>query len=348
MTDIIANTPAATFPISRPRRLRQTPALRNMVRETNLTPNDLIYPLFVRHGKGIQAEISSMPGQYQWSVDYLPSLAEAIAALGIPGVILFGIPKEKDPVGTENFAPDGIIQQAIRAIKAAVPELVVITDVCLCEYTDHGHCGLLNTGDHKHSHLPKGYVLNDPTLDILGKVSVSHAEAGADMVAPSGMMDGMVGAIRTSLDKSGFENIPILSYAVKYASSFYGPFRQAAEGAPKFGDRKSHQMDPANAREALREAAQDVMEGADMLMIKPALPYLDIIRQVRTAFPELPTAAYNVSGEYAMLKAASMNGWLDERSVVLETLTSIKRAGADLIISYHAKEASEWLATNKG
>jgi porphobilinogen synthase len=314
-----------------------------MVRETILTPQNFIYPLFVRHGENIQDEISSMPGQFQWSVDKLPEQAEEIAGLGISAVILFGIPDKKDSIGVENFASEGIIQQAIHNIKEAVPELVIVTDVCLCEYTDHGHCGILNAGDNTHSSLPEGYVLNDPTLDVLGKVAISHAQAGADIVAPSGMMDGMVGAIRGALDGAGFENTPILSYAVKYASSFYGPFREAAQGAPKFGDRKSHQMDPANAREALREAALDVAEGADMLMIKPALPYLDIIRRVHDAFPELPMAAYSVSGEYAMLKAAAKNGWLDERSVVIETLTAIKRAGADLIITYHAKDAARWL-----
>jgi len=336
--------PYPPYPVSRPRRLRLTPTLRGMVRETTLTPQDFIYPLFVRNGKNIQDEIPSMPGQYQWSVDKLPEQAEEIAQLGIPAVILFGIPNQKDPIGLENFSPEGIIQQAIQSIKGAVPELVVVTDVCLCEYTDHGHCGILNVGEGKRSHLTNGYVLNDPTLDVLCKVAVSSTEAGADIIAPSGMMDGMVGAIRSSLDKADFEHIPILSYAVKYASSFYGPFRDAAEGAPKFGDRKSHQMDPANAREALREAALDVAEGADMLMIKPALPYLDIIHRVHEAFPELPTIAYNVSGEYAMLKAAAANGWLDERSVVLETLTAIKRAGADLMITYHAKDAARWLA----
>lgn len=332
-----------SFPLSRPRRLRLSPALRSMVREVVLTPNDFIYPLFVRHGHNVHDEIKSMPGQYQWSVDRLPTEAEAIAKMGIPAVILFGLPAEKDPIGLENYAPDGIIQQAIRALKQAVPELVVITDVCLCEYIDHGHCGLLNTGEQQKSALPEGYVLNDPTLDVLGKVALSHAQAGADIIAPSGMMDGMVAAIRNALDAAHFEHLPILSYTVKYASSFYGPFREAAEGAPKSGDRKSHQMDPANRHEALREAALDVGEGADMLMVKPALPYLDIIRQVKDAYPELPCAAYNVSGEYAMLKAAAAQGWLDERSVVLETLTSIKRAGADLIITYHAKDAAQWL-----
>ena len=289
-----------------------------------------------------------MPGQFQWTVDLLPTEAETIARLGIPGVILFGLPDEKDAVGIENFAPDGIIQQAIRAIKTSVPELVVISDVCLCEYTDHGHCGVLNitnseTGNSMHENLPEGYVLNDQTLDILGKVAVSHAEIGADIVAPSGMMDGMVNAIRGALDGDGFENTPIFSYAVKYASGFYGPFREAADGAPKFGDRKSHQMDPANVNEALREAAIDVSEGADMLMVKPALSYLDVIRRVKDAYPELPLGAYNVSGEYAMIKAAAANGWLDERQVTLELLTSIKRAGADLILTYHAKEAAQWL-----
>jgi porphobilinogen synthase len=278
----------------------------------------------------------------------LPAEAETIARLGIPGVILFGLPAEKDPVGIENFAPDGIIQQAIRAIKSSVPELVVISDVCLCEYTDHGHCGTLNTTDSEigaspQNNLPEGYVLNDQTLEVLGKVAVSHAEAGADIVAPSGMMDGMVNAMRSALDKDGFEHIPLFSYAVKYESAFYGPFREAADGAPKFGDRKSHQMDPANVNEALREAALDVSEGADMLMVKPALPYLDVIRRVKDAHPELPLGAYNVSGEYAMIKAAAANGWLDERQVTLELLTSIKRAGADLILTYHAKEAAQWL-----
>jgi len=284
-----------------------------------------------------------MPGQYQWSPDKLPAEVEQIVQSGIPAVILFGIPDEKDSVGADNFSPNGIIQQAIRAIKDATPELVVITDVCMCEYTEHGHCGVLNLGDERpQPHLPDGYVLNDATLDILGLVSVSHVEAGADIIAPSGMIDGMVTAIRAALDAATFEHIPILSYAVKYASGFYGPFRDAAESPPSFGDRKSHQMDPANALEALREASIDVGEGADMLMVKPALPYLDVIRRVKDAFPELPLAAYNVSGEYAMLKAAAANGWLDERTVVLEALTAIKRAGADLIITYHAKDAVQW------
>ena len=328
--------------ISRPRRLRQTEALRSMVRETELNPRDFIYPLFIRHGEG-RTPIASMPGIAQLSVSEAVRETEKAVELGIPALILFGIPAEKDPVGIENFAEDGIVQQAVRAIKREFPEMVVVTDVCLCEYTDHGHCGILNTGEHFQVSLPEGYVLNDPTLEVLGKVAVSHAECGADIVAPSGMMDGMVGAIRDALDATGFENVPILSYAVKYASSFYGPFRDAAEGAPKFGDRKSHQMDPANVREALREAALDVEEGADMLMVKPALAYLDVIRTVKEAFPELPMAAYNVSGEYAMIKAAAANGWIDETKVTLETLLSMKRAGADLILTYHALDAARWL-----
>jgi len=326
----------------RPRRLRQTEALRSMVRETELNPRDFIYPLFVRHGDG-RTPIPSMPGIAQLSVEEAVRETAKAVELDIPAIILFGIPAEKDPVGLENFAEDGIVQQAVRAIKKEFPEMVVVTDVCLCEYTDHGHCGILNTGEHFQMSLPEGYVLNDPTLDVLGKVAVSHAECGADIVAPSGMMDGMVSAIRDALDETGFENIPILSYAVKYASSFYGPFRDAAEGAPKFGDRKSHQMDPANVREALREAALDVDEGADMLMVKPALAYLDVIRTVKEAFPELPMAAYNVSGEYAMVKAAAQNGWIDEKKVTLETLLSMKRAGADLILTYHALDAAKWL-----
>jgi len=313
-----------------------------MVRETELNAQDFIYPLFVRHGEG-RTPIASMPGVAQLSVDEAVRETEKAADLGVPAVILFGIPAKKDPIGLENFAEDGIVQQAVRAIKKEFPEMVVVTDVCLCEYTDHGHCGILNTGEHFQMSLPEGYVLNDPTLDILGKVAISHAECGADIVAPSGMMDGMVGAIRDALDETGFENVPILSYAVKYASSFYGPFRDAAEGAPKFGDRKSHQMDPANVHEALREAALDVEEGADMLMVKPALAYLDVIRTVKEAFPELPMAAYNVSGEYAMLKAAAQNGWIDEKKVTLETLLSMKRAGADLILTYHALDAARWL-----
>lgn len=328
------------FPQARPRRLRFSPTLRAMVRETELNPADFIYPLFVQHGQNLRTPISSMPGIAQLSVDQAVLEAQKAWELGIPAVILFGIPAAKDPIGEENFAPDGIVQQAIRALKQALPHLVVITDVCLCEYTEHGHCGLLN---HEHPHLPEGYVLNDETLGILGEVAVSHAQAGADMVAPSGMVDGMVAVIRGALDGHGFAHLPILSYAVKYASGFYGPFREAAGGTPQFGDRKTHQMDPANGREALREAGLDAAEGADLLMVKPALAYLDIIYRVKTTFPELPLVAYNVSGEYAMLKAAAEKGWLDEKTVVLEKLTSIKRAGADLIISYHALEVAEWL-----
>ncbi|GMR10314.1 MAG: porphobilinogen synthase [Anaerolineae bacterium] len=332
------------FPQTRPRRMRMNATLRDLVRETRLAASDFIYPLFVRHGHGVKQPILSMPGIHQWSVDRLAAEIDEIVALDIPGVILFGIPKDKDPIGEENWDPDGIVQQAIRAMKRAAPDLIVITDVCLCEYTDHGHCGRLNQGmPRPRPNLPEGYVLNDESLEAIGKVAVSHAEAGADLVAPSGMLDGMVQAIRRSLDATDFEHIAILSYAVKYASSFYGPFREAAESPPKFGDRKSHQMDPANIREAMREAALDIQEGADILMVKPALPCLDVIHTLRQRHPEMPLAAYNVSGEYSMLKAAAANGWVDERGVVLETLTAIKRSGADLILTYHAKEASRWL-----
>jgi porphobilinogen synthase len=331
MPDI--NSPAS-FPTSRPRRLRQSLAMRRLVRETILSPDNFIYPLFVQHGRHIRQEIPSMPGQYRLSLDVLPEIAGEVTRLGIPAVILFGIPAQKDPVGRENFAPDGIVQQAIKTIKASAPDLLVITDVCLCEYTDHGHCGLLDD---------QGQVLNDETLAILQKVSLSHAEAGADIVAPSGMMDGMVGAIRQALDANGFYQTPIMSYAVKYASAFYGPFRDAANGAPRFGDRKTHQMDAANVQEAIREAALDVAEGADFLMVKPALAYLDVIQRVKTAYPSLPMVAYNVSGEYALIKAAAEKGWLDEQATVLEKLTSIKRAGANLIITYYALDAARWL-----
>ena len=334
-----ANPPG--FPILRLRRLRRTPAIRAMLRETELNPADFIYPVFVRPGSGVQRPIRSMPGVSQWSVDRLVEEAGEAYALGIPAVMLFGIPEIKDGMGSENFSPDGIVQRAVRSLKQALPELVVMTDVCLCEYTDHGHCGVLNEG--QHAHLPEGAILNDPTLEILSKVAVSHAQAGVDVVAPSGMMDGMVQAIRAGLDRADFDQVAILSYAIKYASGFYGPFREAAKSPPKFGDRKSHQMDPANAREAMREAALDIQEGADILMVKPALPYLDILQRVRQAYPNMPLAAYNVSGEYAMLKAAAANGWLDERTVVLEALTGIKRAGAEMILTYHAKDAARWL-----
>jgi porphobilinogen synthase len=321
-----------SFPITRPRRLRATPALRQMVRETTLAPDDLIYPMFVVHGQEVRRAITSMPGIYQLSVDQAVAEARGAADLGIPSIVLFGIPAVKDALGSENFSDQGIVQQAIRAIKEAVPDVIAIADVCMCEYTDHGHCGIVENEE----------ILNDATLEILGKASVSYARAGADVVAPSGMMDGMVGAIRSALDAEGFADVSILSYAIKYASAFYGPFREAAEGAPQFGDRKTHQMDPANAREALRELWLDVEEGADMVMVKPALPYLDVIRRVRDAC-HLPVVAYNVSGEYAMIKAAAANGWLDEPAVVLELLTGIKRAGADLIFTYHAQDAARWL-----
>ena len=318
----------------RPRRLRRTETLRDLVRETTLEPSDFVSPLFVVAGEDIRRPVASMPGIDQLSVDRLREEAREVAALGIKAVLLFGIPATKDPHGLESFAEDGVVQQSIRTLKEAQPDLVVVTDVCLCEYTDHGHCGLLDDA---------GDVSNDETLDVLRRIAVSHGEAGADVVAPSGMIDGMVGAVRGALDEEGLQRVAILSYAVKYASAFYGPFREAAEGAPTFGDRRSHQMDPGNAREALREAALDVDEGADGLMVKPALGYLDVVRSVRERFPELPLAAYNVSGEYAMVKAAAANGWLDERAVVLEALTGIRRAGADLIVTYHAKDAAAWL-----
>jgi porphobilinogen synthase len=326
-----------------------------MVRETSLAPDDFVYPMFVVHGRQVRREIKSMPGVYQLSVDQAVAEAREAAGLGIPSLVLFGVPAAKDAVGSENFSEQGIVQQAVRAIKEALPELIIMADVCLCEYTDHGHCGVIRDrvleigGQSPIS--PKGTpwgnpqsltIDNDATLEILQSAAVSYARSGADVVAPSGMMDGMVGAIRSALDAEGFVNVSILSYAIKYASAFYGPFREAAEGAPKFGDRKTHQMDPANAREAMRELALDIEEGADMVMVKPALPYLDVIRRVRDAC-QLPVAAYNVSGEYAMVKAAAANGWLDERAVALELLTGIKRAGADMILTYHAKDAARWL-----
>jgi len=322
----------SNFPNLRLRRLRHNEALRALVRETKVEVGDLIYPLFVVEGNGIKQEIASMPGLYRLSSDLLPKEVEDIAKLGIPAIILFGIPQKKDEVASSAYHSKGVVQQAIRAIKKATPDLLVVTDVCLCEYTNHGHCGL----------VVDGYVDNDKTLWLLAKTAVSHAEAGADMVAPSDMMDGRVKAIRQALDENGFQNIPILAYAAKYASAFYGPFREAAESAPQFGDRRSYQMDPPNWREALREVEQDIAEGADILMVKPALPYLDVIRKVRDIFNH-PLAAYSVSGEYAMVKAAAQQGWLDEREIVLEMLTAIKRAGADIIITYYAKEAASWL-----
>jgi porphobilinogen synthase len=325
-----------SFPAIRPRRLRQNLNLRKMVSETSFSPEDLIFPLFVVHGEDIRRPISSMPGIFQLSVDQAVREAREVGDLGIRAVILFGIPATKDELGSENFSDEGIVQQAVRALKQAEPELVVIVDLCLCEYTDHGHCGVIKSGQ----------IDNDATLEILQKAAITYACAGADLLAPSGMMDGMVGAIRSALDAEGYQKVGILSYAIKYASAFYGPFREAAEGAPKFGDRKSHQMNPANSREALRELDLDVKEGADMVMVKPALPYLDIVWQVRQSC-NLPVAAYNVSGEYALVKAAAASGWIDERSVVLELLTSIRRAGADLIITYHAKDAARWLKETK-
>ena len=322
----------STFPVYRPRRLRANENLRRLIRETTLSVNDLIYPMFVVHGHNTATEISAMPGCYQYSVDTLVTAAKELASLGIPGTILFGIPETKDALGSEAYAGDGIIQQAVRAIKEAVPDLLVMTDVCLCEYTDHGHCGVIEDGE----------VQNDPTLELLVKESLSHARAGADVIAPSDMMDGRVGAIREALDENGYENIPIMAYSAKYASAFYGPFREAAESTPQFGDRRSYQMDPANAEEALREVALDIQEGADVLMVKPALSYLDVIHRVKTEF-QVPVAAYNVSGEYAMIKAASQNGWIDEERVALEVLNSIKRAGADMILTYFAKSVVEWL-----
>ena len=322
----------ASFPQLRLRRLRQTEALRALVRENRVETGDLIYPIFVEEGSGIRQEIATMPGVFRLSVDQLPQEVEEVAKLGIPAVLLFGIPQHKDEVGSAAYHPKGVIQQAIRTIKKSVPELLVVTDVCLCEYTSHGHCGI----------VVNGYIDNDQTLPLLARTALSHAEAGTDIVAPSDMMDGRVRAIRQMLDGEGFQNIPILSYAAKYASAFYGPFREAAEAVPQFGDRRSYQMDPPNVREALREVEQDISEGADIIMIKPALAYLDVIRRVHDTF-NCPLAAYNVSGEYAMVKAAAQRGWLDERQIVLEILTAIKRAGADIIITYHAKEVSRWL-----
>ncbi len=307
-----------------------------MVRETVLTPNDFIYPIFVVDGENKKEEIPSMPGQFRYSVDRLPEIVEEVEKAGIPAVILFGIPSHKDELGTDSYSEEGIIQRALRKIKGEGSKLYLITDVCFCEYTSHGHCGYLEC------HGEVCDVDNDRTLELLKKQVVSHAQAGADMVAPSGMMDGMIAAIREALDAAGFTNIPIMSYAAKYASAYYGPFRDAAESTPAFGDRRSYQMDPANFNEALREVALDIQEGADIVMVKPALAYLDVIRAVKETF-KYPTAAYNVSGEYSMVKAAALKGWIDEKRVVLETLTSMKRAGADLILTYHALEAARWL-----
>lgn len=321
--------------VNRPRRLRRNDVIRSMVRETHLSVNDLIQPLFIKHGDGDKSEITSMPGQYQLSLKDLPDEARAIEQSGIRSVILFGIPEHKDAKGSDALNKNGIIAKAIRTIKEVCPNLVVIADTCFCEYTDHGHCGVVDKSQAQMT------VDNDKTLTLLAKQAVLQAQAGADIIAPSGMMDGMVAAIRDGLDKAGFFHIPILSYAVKYASAFYGPFRDAAEGAPSFGDRTTYQMDPANRNEALREAELDVEEGADMLMVKPAMNYLDIIYQLKLQFPEMPLAAYQVSGEYAMIKAAAQNNWLDENKIVEESLLAIKRAGADTIISYFAKQWAE-------
>jgi porphobilinogen synthase len=321
------------FPTYRPRRLRRTETLRAMVRETTLDTGDLIYPLFVLFGQGIRREVPSMPGVFNLSLDQLPAEIDELRALGIPAVILFGLPDHKDEAGSGAFAEDGIVQEAIRAIKAHDPDFYVITDVCMCEYTSHGHCGALDEN---------GCVINDVTLEMLASTALSHVEAGADMVAPSDMMDGRVGAIRGALDAEGFTDVPIMAYSAKYASAYYGPFRDAADSAPASGDRRGYQMDPANGEEALRETALDIQEGADMVMVKPALAYMDVIRRVKDEFG-YPTVAYNVSGEYAMVKAAAANDWVDEKRIVLETLMSFKRAGADLIITYHAKDAARWL-----
>ncbi|MFC5529294.1 porphobilinogen synthase [Cohnella yongneupensis] len=327
------------YPIARHRRLRGSEALRGLVRETGVSVNDLIAPIFVTEGEGVQEEISSMPGVYHWSLDTLEKELADIASAGIKAVLVFGVPSTKDAIGTSAFEENGIVQRGIRKIKSLYPDMVVIADTCLCQFTDHGHCGVVHRTD-------GGAVIdNDASLEMLAKTAVSQAKAGADIIAPSNMMDGFVAAIREALDREGFVNTPIMSYAVKFASAYYGPFREAAHSTPQFGDRRTYQMDPANAREALREASSDVEEGADFLMVKPGLAYLDIVRMLRDRY-ELPIVVYNVSAEYAMVKAAAMQGWLDERAIVLETLTGMKRAGADLIITYHAKDAARWLQGN--
>lgn len=340
MTSFIDKRMATTkgqFPELRLRRLRATDAMRRMVRETQLSVNDMVMPLFIKDGHELKIPVDSMPGQYQFSVDQLDQEIEQIVALGIPAVLLFGIPSHKDAKGSDALSDQGVIARAIQHIKSIAPELLVISDVCMCEYTDHGHCGVV------HEKAPGQFdVHNDKTLPYLAQQAVVHAQAGADIIAPSGMMDGAIQAIREALDEADFKDVSIMSYAVKYASSFYGPFREAAEGAPQFGDRRSYQMDPANGREALREAALDVEEGADILMVKPALNYLDVICRVKQQHPNVPLAAYLVSGEYSMIKAAAERGWLDETQAMLESLTSIKRAGADFIINYFAKDFAKW------
>lgn len=326
------------YPNTRLRRLRNTKAIRDLIRETHLSVKDLVMPLFIKHGKGIKNPIASMPGQFQISIDNLEEEIKSITALGIKNVLLFGIPEHKDELGQDSYSDNGIIQSAIPVIKKIAPHLLITSDICFCEYTDHGHCGVLT------QHGTEYILDNDKTLDLLVKQAVSHAKAGTDIIAPSGMLDGMVHAIRKGLDDAGFHHLPILSYSVKYSSALYGPFRQAAEGAPKFGDRSTHMMDIANGSEAIRECALDIAEGADMLMVKPAHAYLDIISRVKQTYPELPLGAYHTSGEFAMIKAAAQNGWIDERNVALEVLTSIRRAGADFIITYYAKEAAVWLS----
>jgi porphobilinogen synthase len=322
-----------SFPAHRPRRLRRTEAIRNLVRETRLDAHGLIYPMFVCPGSKVRREVTSMPGIFQQSADRIVEECREVADLGLPGIILFGLPESKDARGASSILVDGVVQRAIEAIRKANLKLLVVTDVCLCEYTDHGHCGVIENGE----------VANDATLQILAEQALSHARAGADIIAPSDMMDGRVAAIRRVLDDHKFENTPIMAYAAKYSSGFYGPFREAAQSTPQFGDRRSYQMDPGNAREALREVALDLEEGADIVMVKPALPYLDVIRRVREAF-DVPVAAYNVSGEYSMVKAAAEKGWLDEQRVVTEILTGIQRAGAEIILTYHAKDFARWLA----
>ena len=320
------------FPDLRMRRLREQPAVRNMARETRLSPSEFIYPMFVTHGEGVRQAIEPMPGCYQLSLDQLSEEVGEVAGLGIPAVLLFGLPAEKDPLGSEGYDPEGIIQEAVRVIKRHTPDMMVITDVCMCEYTDHGHCGVIENGR----------VDNDKTLELLARTALSHVQAGADMVAPSAMMDGQVWAIRQALNDHDYTDLPIMGYAAKYASAFYGPFRVAADSTPQFGDRRSYQMDPANARMAMREIESDIAEGADIVMVKPAMAYLDVIRRARERFDH-PLAAYNVSGEYSMVKAAARQGWIDEKLVALELLTAIKRAGADIILSYHAKDVARWL-----
>ncbi|HLP15967.1 MAG TPA: porphobilinogen synthase [Bacteroidota bacterium] len=329
---MLETTQTTTESFKRLRRLRMTEAFRSMVRETELSVKDFIYPLFVIPGTNVKHEIGSMPGVYHFSVDTIVAECAEVYAMGIPAVILFGIPEHKDEVGSGAYDDDGIVQRAVRAIKREVPKLVVVTDVCLCEYTSHGHCGIIRGEE----------IVNDESIELLAKEALSHAQAGADMIAPSDMFDGRIGAIRSILDENGFHNIPIMSYAAKYASGFYGPFREAAESTPAFGDRRSHQMDPANSDEALREVEEDIYEGADIVMVKPALSYLDVIRRVKDRFA-MPTAAYNVSGEYSMIKAAARNGWIDHDRVMMEVLVSMKRAGADIILTYFAKDAAKIL-----